>query len=230
MATTNDSIVAKPLAFNGSLSTYATWQRSLTLYMTANATKFLDDTSKVVCVLSYVTEGTANTWTHAFFEEKAATGTLIPGTWTDFLDQLNSTFKDVNLQAKATKSLIGDKFDNKEGPEGFFANYEILARESNIIAGNANHNLVHVSNLNQFLPFELKDRINLVDPVPATYARYKQHCLHYYPAYKRGQISILQELTKFMKATVAEPKGKSTFLVDSQPIHSLLGSQSIIHP
>ena len=149
MATNNESIVAKSLAYNGSLSTYATWQRSLALYMTINATKFPDDTTKIACTLSYMTEGIANTWAQAFFEEKSVTGTFIPGTWLDFLDQLDAIFKDVNLQVKAVKSLLRGKFNiNKEGTEGFFANYKILAREANIITGTASHDLVHVSNLN----------------------------------------------------------------------------------
>ena len=54
--------------------------------MAANGTKFPDDTFKIACTLSYMTEGTANTWAQAFFEEKAVTGTLVPGTWADFLD------------------------------------------------------------------------------------------------------------------------------------------------
>ena len=92
----------------------------------------------------------------------------------DFLDWLNAIFKDVDHQAKAAKSLLRDKFNiNKAGPEGFFADYEVLAREANIIAGKADHDSVHISNLNQLLPFELRDRINQVDPVPITYAEYK---------------------------------------------------------
>ena len=117
--------------------------------MATNATKFPDDTAKIACVLSYMTGETANTWAQAFFEEKNTTGTFAPGTWTAFIDQLNAIFKDINRQAKAAKSLLGDKFDiNKAGPEGFFADYEILAREADIVAGTASHDSVHVSNLN----------------------------------------------------------------------------------
>ena len=185
---TNESIVAKPLAYDGSLSTYATWRRSLTLYMATNATKFPDDTAKIACALSYMTEGTANTWAQAFFEEKSTTGTFAPGTFTAFVDQLNATFRDVNRQAKAAKNLLENKFDiNKTGPEGFFADYEILAREADIITGTATHDSIHVSNLKRILPFELRDRINQADPVPTTYAGYKQHCLRCYPAYKERE-------------------------------------------
>ena len=126
MATTN-AIVAKPLVYNGSLTTYASWRRSLALYMTVNTTKFPDDNTRIACALSYMTEGTASTWAQAFFEEKSATGTFAPGTWTNFTDRLNETFKDINIQKKATKALLEKELSiNKEGPEGFFAEYEIL--------------------------------------------------------------------------------------------------------
>ena len=121
-----------------------------------------------------MTGGMANTWAQVFFEEKSTTGTFVPGTFTAFVDQLNATFQDVNRQAKAAKNLLENKFDiNKTGPEGFFADYEILAREADIVTGTATHDSIHVSNLKQLLPFELRDRINQVDPVPATYAEYK---------------------------------------------------------
>ena len=51
MATT-DVVVAKPLIYNGSLTTYASWRRSITLYMTVNQTKFPDDNTKIACALA----------------------------------------------------------------------------------------------------------------------------------------------------------------------------------
>ena len=85
------------------------------------------------------------------------------------MTQLNTTFKDINPQAKAAKSLLGNKFDiDKGGPQGFFANYEILAREARIVAGNADSDIIHVSNLNRLLPFNLRDMCNSADPTPMT--------------------------------------------------------------
>ena len=86
MAQNTESVVAKPLVFNGSLSSYPTWRRSLGLYMTFNSTKFPDDQSKVIHALSYMTEVAASVWAQAFYEEKMdAAGTLAVGTWTDLL-------------------------------------------------------------------------------------------------------------------------------------------------
>ena len=70
MAQNTESVVAKPLVFNGSLSSYPTWRRSLGLYMTFNSTKFPDDQSKVICALSYMTEKTASVWAQAFMRRR----------------------------------------------------------------------------------------------------------------------------------------------------------------
>ena len=184
MAITN-AVVAKPLVYNRSLTTYASWRRSLALYMTIKTTKFPDDNTKIACALSYMTEGMASTWVQALFEEKNATGTFVPCTWTAFTDKLNATFKDINLQKKAAKELLEKELSiDKEGHEKFFAEYEILARNADLIAGTATNDVIHVHNLNRLMPYNLQDRVNSADPPPGTYDRYKQLIGRHYPAYK----------------------------------------------
>ena len=75
--------------------------------MTFNSTKFPDDQSKVIYALSYMTEGTANVWAQAFYEEKMdAAGALVVGTWADFVVRLEATFRDTNLQKNAADTLL----------------------------------------------------------------------------------------------------------------------------
>ena len=93
----NDSIVAKPLTFNGSITTHSARRQSLSLYMAVHSTKFPDDQIKITCALSCMTEGTASIWAQTFFEDKNTTGTSIPGTWSDFNTSLNTAFKDLDL-------------------------------------------------------------------------------------------------------------------------------------
>ena len=90
----------------------------MALYNAVEATKFPDNTTKIACTLSYMTERTASTWAQAFFEEKYKTGTFAPGTWTTFLDRLNVIFKDFNLQKKVAETLLREKLDIHK--EGFF--------------------------------------------------------------------------------------------------------------
>ena len=122
-----------------------------------------------------MTEGTVSTWAQAFFEEKSATGTFNPGTWADFITRLDATFKDINLKRKDTKALLEKAMSiDKDGPERFFAEYEILARDEGLITGVAANDIVHVHNLTRLMPFGLRDRLNAADPPPGDYVRFKR--------------------------------------------------------
>ena len=188
MAQNTESVVAKPLVFNGSLSSYPTWRRSLGLYMTFNSTKFPDDQSKVIYALSYMTEGTANVWAQAFYEEKMDTaGTLVVGTWADFVVRLEATFRDTNLQRNAADTLLRKRgvldIDNG-GPEKFFAEYESLSRDANMVTSDASHDAVHLNNPTRLMPPDLRDRLSYKDPQPGTYAEFKRMATQLYPSYK----------------------------------------------
>ena len=111
--------------------------------------------------------------------------TFTPGTWTNFSDKLDATFKDINLQKKAAKRLLEKELSiDKEGPEKFFTEYEILARDAGLVAGTNTNDIVHVHNLTRLMPYDLRDRVNTSDPQPDTYARYKRLICRHYPAYK----------------------------------------------
>ena len=86
---------------------------------------------------------------------------------------------------KAAKSLLeGELSIDKWGPERFFADYEILAREAGLVAGTNTNDIVHVHNLTRLMPYDLRDRVNTADPPPDTYARYKRLICHHYLQYK----------------------------------------------
>ena len=142
----------------------------MALYMVVNTAKFPDNTTKIACTLSYMTEGTASTWAQAFFKEKNETGTFAPGTRTSSLDMLNATFKDVNLQKKAAETPLREKRDiDKEGHKRFFTKYKILARDANLTTGT----LTNCNNLIKVMLYDLQDRVSVVDPPPGSYDRYK---------------------------------------------------------
>ena len=61
--------VTKPSRFNGSLTSYHGWWRSVSLYMKFIALRFPDDAIKVACVLACITLGLVSSWAQAYFEE-----------------------------------------------------------------------------------------------------------------------------------------------------------------
>ena len=56
------SFVSKPDKFDGSWDKYRTWLVSLELYFQGNPQKFPNSTQKILCALSYLTEGTTAEW------------------------------------------------------------------------------------------------------------------------------------------------------------------------
>ena len=156
----------------------STWRRSLGLYMTFNSTKFPDDQSKVIYALSYMTEGTANVWAQAFYEEKMdAAGTLTVGTWADFVGRLEATFRDTKLQKNAADTLLrkrGALDIDSGGPERFFAEYESLSRDANMVTSDASRDAVHTNNLTRLMSPDLMDGIPYKDPQPGTYSEFKR--------------------------------------------------------
>ena len=73
---------------------------------------------------------------------------------------------------------------DKDGPEAFFANYEVNARNAGIPAGTAVHDAVHINNLRRMMPNDLRNRIDYMPAAPTTYATYKSAALRLYAAYK----------------------------------------------
>jgi hypothetical protein len=59
-STSKKSSVAKPDEYDGTSSKYEKFIRQVELYVLANRTQFPDDNSKILFVLSYMTEGLAD--------------------------------------------------------------------------------------------------------------------------------------------------------------------------
>ena len=85
--------------------------------------------------------------------------------------QIESTFRDANLQKKATETLLRKRgvldIDNG-GPERFFAKYESLSRDANMVTSDASHDAVHLNNLTWLMPPDLRDRLSYKDPQQGT--------------------------------------------------------------
>ena len=76
--------LGKPKAFNGSYETVISWMHSIQFYLMVNETSYSNDMKKIAFALSYMTEGSAQTWAETF-QENAINGTAVTlGTWDDF--------------------------------------------------------------------------------------------------------------------------------------------------
>ena len=218
-----DSVIAKPMAFNGDLGIYHAWKRSLHLYMAFNTSKFPDDETKVACALTYMTSGSANNWAQALYESvlDPVAGTLTLGTWADFLTELDETFNDPNAQRKAMDSLLRDKLDiDTDGPEAFFATYEINARKANLIAGTAANNAIHINNVIRLMPFDIQTCIGYMPTPATTYSTLKTTILQMYASYKerKDRLTALKATQKPKASPVGKPSPTASTSTRTQTI------------
>ena len=88
------------------------------------------------------------------------------------------------MQRKAAETLLRKRDVLISRPEGFFAKYESLSKEADMVTSDTSHDAVHLNNLTQLMPPDLRDRISYKDTQPGTYAEFKRMATQLYPSYK----------------------------------------------
>ena len=75
------------------------------MYFAANPAFFAMDESKVLATLSYLEGGAATTFADLYYDQHLQQGTLVPGTWQDFVIELDNTFADLLLAMTAQMEI-----------------------------------------------------------------------------------------------------------------------------
>ena len=75
------------------------------MYFAANPTFFTTDESKVLATLSYLEGGAATTFADLYYDQHLVQGISVPGTWQDFINELNNTFTDLQLAMTAQMAI-----------------------------------------------------------------------------------------------------------------------------
>ena len=86
----SDSVVSVPTKFNGDRTTYKSWIQSINMYFAANPTFFAMEKSKILATLSCLEGGAATTFADLYYDQHLQQGVLVPGTWQDFVNELNT--------------------------------------------------------------------------------------------------------------------------------------------
>lgn len=192
--------------------------------MAFNNAKFPNNDTKVAYALTYMASGSANNWAQAYFEGHLdATGDIVAGAWADFTWDLDATFKDPNLQKMALESYLMEKADvNKEGPEAFFVNYEVIAQNAAIPTNSATNDAVHINNLDQLMLCDLHEHIHFIPAQSTTYVTCNAATLLLHPAYKEKR----DRQASFKASQRAKPTVAST----SKPMTTTTRTQNNPHP
>ena len=160
--------VAKPEEFDG--HDYEKFMQSITLYVMANRHDFQMDIDRILFVLSYMKEGTANLWAKNYIEECLTNGDTEP-TWETFKKSLEESFQDPNKQATAQNDLTNCRMKKGETAEAFFNRFDILRRTAGYTK---DHDAYLIQLVEQAVPEALIGHIYRSGKLPKDYEDWKR--------------------------------------------------------
>ena len=115
------------------------------MYFAANPTFFATDESKVLATLSYLEGGAATTLADLYYDQHLVQGVLVPGTWQDFINELDNTFADLQLAMTAQLAIRKMKWDpHAQDPASFFSDFSLQAAHAGRPTSLATNNTVNI--------------------------------------------------------------------------------------
>jgi hypothetical protein len=178
----NTSFLAKPEPFNGKSHAYDKFKRQFTLYMLANPNIFTDDKTKILFILSYMTEGLADQWAQNWIESVMATSnaTTPPtapdfGTMNAFEQELDQTFLDSNKDKNA-QARLEELYQGSQSAEEFFTLFDQYRRAAGY---NTGHDQYLISLLEKRLNRGLITSMYGMPTIPTNLAGYKKAIIQF---------------------------------------------------
>jgi hypothetical protein len=172
--------------FDGTKTKYTTFCRQVQVCLVARPDLFKgtreSDQNAILFAISHMRGGMAEEWANEFLEKAAEDGTF--GTWKDFTDRMDATFKDVNASAKARHRLETMRQERRTA-EDFFLEFESTFRRAGF--NTRHHDDVLVGYLEKNLHPAIVDRIYDVDPLPTTYEAWKRKAIALDQLHRRRQ-------------------------------------------
>ena len=120
--TTKEIWINNPKTFDRDRSYLNKFIQSCTAYLNLNVEIFNSDKKKILFVLSYMTEGTAEAWKEVFMDEKNGSY----GTFTEFLATLKKAFSAADAEGEARAQLRHLR-QTKDTADKYVAQFRILA-------------------------------------------------------------------------------------------------------
>ena len=122
MASTKEIRLNNPKPYNGDRNDLNKFIQSCNAYLDLNADIFNSDKKKILFVLSYMTEGTAEAWKEVFMDEKNGTY----GTFLTFITELKNTFSAADTEGEA-RAQLRQLRQGKDTADEYIAQFRILA-------------------------------------------------------------------------------------------------------
>lgn len=138
MAQPRELRINLPTPFTGIRSKLPTFLQDCNVYLGINRNIYTDDEKKVAFVLSYMTEGDALTWKEQFIRQRTNNAGVIDlGTWINFLQDLEASFKEEDQVGNALYQLNHLKQGNTTAEE-HNTNFKLLLGKAKIVSDPTN--------------------------------------------------------------------------------------------
>lgn len=222
-------LVAPPVEFDGNKTKYKSFYRRMALYIQANPKHLRTEKARIMCILSWMTGGTAEVWANRKLEQFSRDG------WPNedhFLKELKEEFSDGLSETQAFHQLRSLRQGDSSARE-FFVQFESLVEQAgieldrknfsfilDILLTGVNNGIIKKIYDSGFLPKdyrEWKERVISMDEIRDQYLehfknneRKKEGGVPQYrknPSFKKG---VPSGPSKFKKQESEAPKPKPT--------------------
>jgi hypothetical protein len=154
-----------PVAFDGNIRNALHWLHSVKAYFTVNATVYSTNEKKVVTALTYMTEGTAASWSDTFYQ--VCEGRMAKyGTRANFEKEFWEMFIPADVSIVALNKIQKLK-QLQKSLTSYVAEFHSLVAVANI---KESHVLIHMFNLG--LNNDLLRAIHLMGEIPTDFDKY----------------------------------------------------------
>jgi hypothetical protein len=154
-----------PVAFDGNIRKASHWLHSVKVYFTVNAAVYSTNEKKVVTALTYMTEGTASSWSDTFYQVcKGRTAKY--GIWADFEKEFREMFIPADASIVALNKIQKLKQLGRS-LMSYVAEFRSLVVVANV---KESHVLIHMFNLG--LNDNLVHAVHLMGEIPTDFDKY----------------------------------------------------------
>ena len=215
--------ISTPKAYDGSFETSRQWLNTVQLYLLMNEDVYNNNDKKITFVLSYMTKGSALTWTTTFQENSIdATGTITLGTYPNFIARFNEDFKQRDVTGTTiawltTKRMVLKKDQTYSPP----LNQYVLEFQNHVAWANIKDPNILIGYFSAGIPPSLMQQIMSMDTMPTTIQEWYSKAIHFQTQWERAeeistrnQHPIQQSYQPFTSTPPSRAKDPNTMDVD----------------
>ena len=169
-----------PDAYDGSFDKSRSWINTVQFYLAVNKAVYDTDKKKIAFALSYMTKGSALTWTTTFHTNCISDTTISFGTFTDFITTFETLFKQQDVTGTAVAWLTTTRMTRKcNGSFNPSLMEYISAFQNHVALATITDQNVLIGYFSTGIPPALMKQIMSMDTVPEKIEEWYAKAIHF---------------------------------------------------